>query len=312
MGSRTWMCMGILLAYNVAASGQNAAARAAGMPDFNKKSAERIVFISGKVMLADGTVPADPVRIERVCDGRALFEAWTDPKGAFSFKVSSHTADVATDDASRTSDQSPDMNKPMNASASQYTAPITSMLKGCELQAVLSGYSSERVSIDLKSMMDDARVGTILLHPLSRASALTVSATSLAAPSTAKKAYQKGLEAMRDGHWDAAGNEFAKAIKAYPAFATAWYELGVARQNKNDVAGAIDAWKQSQLTDPKYVKPYESLTVLADRRGDWAESEHYSRLWIQLDPEDLPRRLPVQRRSQRPFEPSRRCRAGRA
>jgi tetratricopeptide (TPR) repeat protein len=258
------------------------------LPDLSKTSTEHAVFFSGKVMLDDGTSPSDPVRIERVCDGRGIFAAWTDEKGEFNFKVSFGGSDASTDDASRTTDQAADMNKPMNATASQYSTPITSGLKGCEIAAVLSGYQAPRVSLNLKSMMDSTRLGTIILHPLSRATALTVSATSLAAPSNARKAYLKGLEAMRLQKWDAAAAEFTKAVTTYPKYATAWYQLGVARQAKNDAAGAMEAWKRAQSSDPKYVKPYENLTAMSDRQGNFAAAEEYSRLWIQLDPEDFP------------------------
>jgi tetratricopeptide (TPR) repeat protein len=176
----------------------------------------------------------------------------------------------------------------MNATSTQYSMPITQALRNCELRAVLPGYRSESVILTIKSTMDDARLGTIILHPLSRASSLVVSATTLQAPAKARKAYQRGLEAMHAEKWDAAAGEFTKAVNVYPDFAVAWYQLGLARQSRHDAAGAIEAWKASQKSDPRYVKPYENLTLAADQRGDWAESEKYSRLWIQLDPEDFP------------------------
>ncbi|MGO9010391.1 MAG: hypothetical protein ACLQPN_09835 [Bryobacteraceae bacterium] len=37
----------------------------------------------------------------------------------------------------------------------------------------------------------------------------------------------------------AAADEFTKAVKAYPKFAIAWYQLGLLRQKRND------AWKQA-------------------------------------------------------------------
>lgn len=274
----TCLYMGMILLVSAAARGQ----------DLSGIDSEHAIYFSGKVMLDDGSAPADAARIERVCDGRTIFEGWTDEKGAFSFKVAGRGRDTTVDDASRPDPQAPNVNRPVNASASQYSNPVTSALRGCQLQAALAGYRSERVSIDVKSMMDDTRVGTIILHPLSRASALIVSATTLAAPANAKKAYAKGLEAMRGAKWDVAVAEFDKAIKAYPKFAIAWYQLGSARSSRNDAAGAIEAWKQAQSADPKYVKPYENLTAAADRQGNWAESEEYSRLWIQLDPEDFP------------------------
>jgi tetratricopeptide (TPR) repeat protein len=282
MGCRTWVGAGWLLAGVVAVCGQYPG------QSIIDKSSERVVFFSGNVMLDDGSPPADTVRIERVCDGRTMFEAWTDEKGHFAFKVSPNGSDVSMGDASAQGEAPTELNKPINSTSTQYSMPITQALRGCELRAVLSGYRSEKVSMALKSTMDDARLGTILLHPLSRASSLTISATTLQAPANARKIYEKGLEAMRLEKWDAAAGEFGKAVKIYPKFAIAWYQLGLARQSRNDVAGAVEAWKQAQQSDPHYVKPYENLTVAADHRGEWAESEKYSRLWLQLDAEDFP------------------------
>jgi tetratricopeptide (TPR) repeat protein len=251
------------------------------------RSSEHAVFFSGQAMLDDGSAPADAVLIQRVCGGRTSFAAWTDTLGRFSFKVDAGGSDQTSGDATQTNAPSADLNKPFGNST-QYSNPITSALRDCELEAVLSGYRSERVKMGIKSTMDDTRVGTILLHPLSRASSLIVSATTLAAPANARKAYEKGLEAIRGQQWNAAGGEFEKAVRAYPKFAIAWYQLGLVRQNLKDIPGAVAAWRESVASDPKYLKPYESLTVLADRQGDWAESEKYSRAWIQLDPEDFP------------------------
>jgi len=282
MGCRRWVWAGVVLSVT-AARGQNV-----GQSTMDR-SGERVVFFTGSVMLDDGSPPADAVRIERVCDGHTSFAAWTDEKGHFGFKVSAGGGDGSSSDASAPSVQGSDeLNKAMSANATQYTRPITSALRGCELRAALPGYRSDSVSMALKSTMDDARVGTILLHPLSRASALVVSATTLKAPANARRAYERGLEAMRAEKWDAAAAEFGKAVKIYPQFAVAWYQLGLARQSRNDAAGALEAWRASEKSDPRYVKPYENLTLAADHRGDWTESEKYSRLWIQLDPEDFP------------------------
>jgi tetratricopeptide (TPR) repeat protein len=283
MGCRKWVYAGLMLAAAVAATGQNV-----GQSEIDK-SQQRVVFFTGNVMLDDGSPPAETVRIEKVCAGNVSFEAWTDDKGHFGFKVSASGSD-STGDASLPAgvQRSDELNKAMNATSTQYSMPITQALRGCELRAVLSGYRSESVSMAIKSTMDDARMGTIILHPLSRASSLVVSATTLQAPSNARKAYDRGLEAMRLEKWDAAAAEFGKAVKIYPKFAVAWYQLGLARQSRHDAAGAVEAWKAAQQSDAHYVKPYENLTLAADKRGDWAESEKYSHLWIQLDAEDFP------------------------
>jgi len=166
--------------------------------------------------------------------------------------------------------------------------PVIAALRDCELQAVLAGYRSDLVNIAVKSRSDDGRIGVIRLHPLSRASVLIVSATTLQAPPNARKAYDRGIDALAKQKWEAAADEFAKAVKAYPKFAIAWYQLGLLRQKRNDAAGANEAWKQALASDVKYIRPYESLTTLADHNRDWASSEAYSRAWIELDPEDFP------------------------
>jgi tetratricopeptide (TPR) repeat protein len=269
--------VGIILAAAVAATGQPA-------PDM--RSTERAVFFSGEVALQDGSKPLDPVLIQRVCKGAARNETWTDSKGRFSFKVTAGGSDTSTADAAQTP-RNQDLNRPFGNST-YYSNPITTALRDCEVQAVLAGYLSERVSIALKNTLDNTRLGTIILHPVSHGQTFTVSATTLAAPANATKAYQKGMSAMREQRWDAATGEFTKAVAAYPKFAAAWFELGLLRQSRNDFAGAADAWKEALKSDARYVRPYEGLAALAERQQNWVEVEKYSRDWIQLDPEDFP------------------------
>ena len=250
-------------------------------------STERPVIFTGKVTLEDGSAPATAVTIQKVCGGQASFAALTDTAGHFSFKVGNGGQGTGTADAGQGSGQAPDLMRPWG-SASQYSMPITSGLRDCMLEAVLPGFRSERVNLALRSTLDDTRLGTIILHPVSRAGALTVSATTLKAPPSAKKAFEKGLSNAKAQKWDAALREFGAAVKIYPQFAMAWFEMGVVRQNENDPAGAHDAWKTAFEQDPMYLKPLEGLTVLADRQENWAEAEKYSRAWIQLDPDDFP------------------------
>ena len=268
----------IVLAASVAVMAQPA-------PDM-RNNEQQAVFFSGDVALSDGSKPPDQVRIQRVCKGVARDEAWTDSKGRFSFKVASGEADPTTADPAQAG-RTEDLSRPIGNST-YYSNPLTTALRGCEVRAVLAGYWSDRVSIALKNTLDDTRIGTIILHPVTGAQALTVSATTLAAPSNAVKAYEKGMAAIREQKWDAAQKELTKAVEAYPKFAIAWFELGILRQGRNDLAGAAGAWKEALKSDPKYVKPYEVLTALAERQQNWVDAEQYSRDWIQLDPEDFP------------------------
>jgi tetratricopeptide (TPR) repeat protein len=280
MNSRSLVFAVILLGSGAKAFGQNPG------PE-GRVSQEHVIFFSGEVVLEDGSPPPDTVLLQRVCNGHAHTEAWTDLKGHFSFKVEGSENGSAVADASQASGPPADVNMPMG-NASQYTHPVTSSLRDCDLQAVLPGFQATGVGMALKSTLDGGHIGPIVLHPLSRGSVLTVSMTTMAAPPGARKAYEKGLIAARGQKWEAAAGSFLKAVTIYPRFAIAWHELGLARQKNNDLAGAVEAWKEAVKSDPKYVKPYGSLAAVADARQDWMESEKYSREWIQLDPDDFP------------------------
>lgn len=262
-----------------------ATAAAFAQPGPAAQSTEQTVFFSGEVALQDGSTPAEPVRIQRVCKGVAHDETWTDAKGRFSFKVAAG-ADSATPDSSQ-GPRNSDLSRPIGNST-YYSNPVTTALRDCEVQAVLAGYWSDRVNIALKNTLEDTRVGTIILHPVTGAQALAVSATTLAAPPSAAKAYGKGLAAMRDRKWDAAEKEFTKAVTIYPKFAIAWFELGRLRHARNDSSGASEAWNTALKSDPRYVMPYEGLAVLDEQQRNWPQLEATSRNWIQLDAENFP------------------------
>ncbi|MGD0295712.1 MAG: tetratricopeptide repeat protein [Bryobacteraceae bacterium] len=253
---------------------------------YDGRTTEKAIYFSGDVALEDGSKPPEAVLIQRVCKGVARDETWTDSRGRFSFKVTANGTDTSTaDSAQATPDK--DLSKPIGNST-YYSSPITAALRDCEVQAVLAGFWSERVSIAVKNILDDTKIGRLTLHPMSPGQALTVSVTTLSAPTNARKAYDKGVLAVHEQRWDAASGEFTKAVAAYPKFAAAWFELGLLRQNKNDLAGAADAWKEALKSDAKYVRPYEGLTALSERQQNWADVEKYSHDWIQLDAEDFP------------------------
>ena len=95
------------------------------------------------------------------------------------------------------------------------------------------------------------------------------------------------MESIGKEKWEVAESELTKAVKIYPKFAIAWYQLGLVRQKRNARAEPSTPGKKRSKQDPKYVKPYESLAALADRQQDWTAAEQYSREWLQLDPDDF-------------------------
>jgi len=247
---------------------------------------ERVAYFSGTVTMEDGSPPPDSALLERVCNGAAHDEGWTDAKGHFSFSVGQKNAGSESGDAAEETARPTDVLKPMGYSM-DYSNPLTSALRDCELAVVLAGYRADRISLKVAGG-DAVSLGTIVLHPISKASTLTVSATTLEAPANAKKAYEKGLEAAHAKKWDAAISSFRKATDIYPKYAMAWYQLGDAYLGRSDLTNAVNAWQRAAQADPKYVKPLEKLTLWADQKQDWGAEEKYSDAWLRLDADDFP------------------------
>jgi Flp pilus assembly protein TadD len=274
---------------------------------------ENAILLSGAVTMNDSSAPPTSVLVRRTCKGQVESESWTDSQGHYSFRVSGSRTAAGTGDASQAAGRPADLDRPFGNST-QYTNPVTSALRDCEMTAVLAGYRSDSMRLAVRSTMDDARIPTIVLHPLSRADVLAVSVTTEMAPKNARKAYEKGLAAMKAQDWDAAGHEFTRAVKDYPKFAVAWFGLGVALEKRGDTAGAVQAWEEAVKADGKYLLPYEKLATFADRKEQWEEAAKYSSAWIQLDPEDFPAAYLVnaiaQARLKRMDEAERAARAG--
>lgn len=247
-------------------------------------SQERVTYFSGSVTMEDGTAPPDGARLQRVCNGRSRDEGWTDANGHFWFKVGRNDDGSQLGDAAEAASRPVSPDKPLGYA---FSDPITNELEDCELEVVLAGYRADRVSLKVAGV-GATNLGTLVLHPISKVSTLTVSATTMLAPANARKAYERGLEALHLKKWEAAAASFAKAVQAYPKFAVAWYELGEARLGHADIAGAAEAWRESAKADPKFVRPWERLTAFADQKQDWAESAKSSDAWLQLDGEDYP------------------------
>ena len=55
------------------------------------------VFVSGKVLLEDGTPPTESIAIERVCGGQSRTEGYTDSKGYFSLELGRRNNGVLVD-----------------------------------------------------------------------------------------------------------------------------------------------------------------------------------------------------------------------
>jgi tetratricopeptide (TPR) repeat protein len=258
-------------------------------PPGNNGPDQRPIFISGKVALSDGTVPTDPVKIERVCNGTARVEARTDRKGRFSFQLGQN---LEFQDASANGQDGFGGGGFGGVSRGPAFGSNSSLrdinLFGCELRATLPGYRSESVSLANIHYMDNPDLGTIILHPIAKVDGLTVSATTALAPKDARKAYEKGLEAAARKNPDEAQKEFEKAVAVYPRYAAAWLALGQIDEQREHVEEARKAYDQSIAADSKFVPPYERISFLELKESKWQELADTTDHILQLNPYDYP------------------------
>ncbi len=263
----------------------------------NQPEFQRPIFLSGKVMLADGTPPGEPVTIERVCWGERRPETYTDSKGRFSFQLGDKNS-LAFADASTSPASDGAFGRGLNSGGFGPRAspggPRANTfgrvdLSGCELRAVLPGYRSESVQLNQRSVFDKPDVGVIILHRIAKGQGISVSATSLAAPKQARKAYEKALKELRKKDAKSrkpkkAAKELEKAVAAYPEYAAAWTLLGRTRLSINDKEGAREAFDKATKADPKYLSPYIPLLRMELQDERWAEVSLVSERLLNLNP----------------------------
>ena len=256
---------------------------------------QRPVFLSGKVVLEDGTPPPDSVVMQLLCNGNPRNVGYTNGKGQFNIDVTERNDSSRLTDASQPGtgwDGSGIGNTPLSNSTpsgiTQSRNGAANNFLGCELLASLPGFRSDHVELFNRHSLDNPEVGTLVLRRLSNVQGFTISATTAMAPKDAKKAFEKGRNAEKKEKWDEAETEFQKAVDAYPKFASAWYELGFAQQKRNNFDAARKSYARSLEADSKFINPYGQLAALAMREEKWDELADTTFRLLQLNPVDFP------------------------
>ena len=240
------------------------------------------LFLSGRVMLEEGSAPPEQAAVQTVCKGRKHTEAYSDSHGNFSFQFGTQgSATPGVDGRFQDAEtSSPDMSSRRNKFGEW---------SDCELQVSLAGYTSESISLAPRlSSNQGGDLGVIRIRRLTHAEGLTLSATTAMAPGGARTAYEKGLEHAQRKDWQKAKNEFQKAVEKFPRFAVAWFELGFASMQMGDAAGARQAWEQSIQADDKFIRPYLGLAGLAQHDQRWDELVRLTDHILSLDPTAYP------------------------
>ena len=254
----------------------------------------RPIYLSGRVMLEDGTPPPDSVTIERVCNGSVRPEGYTNSKGHFSFELGRNNNVMADASTSNGLDdgifgRSSTMGgAPRNTGMGGNTGISERDLMGCEIRANLPGFRGESVNLAGRRFMDNPDIGTIILRRLANVEGFTFSMTTALAPKEAKKSYDKGLDLIKKKKLPEALVEIEKATAAYPKYAIAWYDQGRLYEMQKRPADAQKAYETSIAADSKYVKPYTNLALIHAQNKNWEKTAEVSAKGVKLNPFEYP------------------------
>jgi len=255
------------------------------------ETVERGWYLSGKVLMDDGSAPPENVTILRVCGGNGKPAAYTDSKGRFTFQVG-QSSDVLPDASVDSGEEGRvALMTPLGTSTHEgrlFGYAGNRQFAGCELMAALPGYRSDVVQLGSRKYMDNPDVGSIVLRRLGNVEGTSISGTSYDAPHEAKKAHEKGLDAEKRQKWPEAQAQFEKAVGMYPKYAAAWFELGNALQRQGEKPKARDAYRKSVEADRKFLNPYLPLSMMAFEEKNWAETVDLTTTLTRLDPVDYP------------------------
>ena len=236
-----------------------------------------VMFLRGRVATDDGTPVPNNVMVERVCNNRVRQQVYASLRGDFNMQLGSRTDSFV--------DASADLAPQYGTAAKDSAMGISRReLTNCELRASASGFHSRVISLVDLDFGSNIDVGVIVVQRGTKIEGTTVSAIPYKAPKDARKAYEKGLQAEKNGKLADAHKYFETAVKLYPNSANTWFQLGAVLQKENDKDAARKAYTQATTIDGKFLPPYLSLAAMSFETGNWAEVLDLTRHILDLDP----------------------------
>jgi hypothetical protein len=237
-----------------------------------------VTFLLGRVATGDGTPVPNDVLVERICNASVRQQVHATSRGDFSMQMGSMADSFLDASGDRPSQDGV-------ASNASRTGISRRELANCELRASASGFHSNVISlVDLTAFGSNIDVGAIVLQRTTKIEGMTLSATPYKAPRDARRAYEKGLEAERNGKLANARKYFEQAVEIYPRYANAWFQLGTVLQKENQNDAARRAYIQATTIDTKFLPPYLSLALMAYEAENWTEVLKLTGHILDLDP----------------------------
>jgi len=251
----------------------------------NTQTERQVLYISGSVVLQDGTPPPEPVAIERVCGGSSHKEGYTDSKGHYQIQLGQNFELQDVSESGGSGGFGMGSRSGVGTAGGGGLGGVNPRdLIGCELRAMLPGFQSSNVMIRVEGSFGEIRMDTITMQRLGGGSGTTISLTTMQAPNNARKAYEKAQKDISKENFKDAEKELDKAVQEFPKFAAAWALLGMIHQSSKQLDQATKDYSQAIASDPQYAKPYFGLAVIAANQQNWKDTVRFSEQVNRLAP----------------------------
>jgi len=220
----------------------------------------------GKVRVEGQPLLWEPILVFIICQEKAVNTTRTDPKGNFAFTT---------------------VRGVINAQA-DVQREMKIYYEGCKVEASLTGFHSDALTITERNLREEPELGTIWLHSNGRAIGAALSIMSGAVPKKAEKLFEAAHAAMLEQNPERAQSDLEKAVRVHPEFAEAWFQLGKL-QMTSGAQSARESFSKALAADPQFILPYEGLAQLAVLEEKWPEVLANTSHALQLEPSGTPR-----------------------
>ena len=236
-----------------------------------------MLLLRGRIATNDGTSLPNDALVERICNATVRQQVYPAPQGEFSMQMESRF------DSFLDASAGPVMQEGVANRASTGGIPRHDLLN-CELRASAGGFRSHSISLlDLTPSTSTIDVGAIVIERAAKIKGMTLNVTPYKAPANARKAYEKGLEAERNGKVAEAQKHFEQALEIYPRYVSAWFQLGIVFEKENQKDSARAAYARATSIDTRFLPPYLSLAAMAYQAGNWTDVLQFTNYIIDHD-----------------------------
>ncbi len=104
---------------------------------------------------------------------------------------------------------------------------------------------------------------------------LSISAYAAEIPVDAKLDYNQGIDFYKLGMYERAINSFRSAIRTYPDYVDAYYNLGTVLEYLKQYAEALSVYKQVYLRNPNDYEVIYKLALMSSKQEDYTKAAEY-------------------------------------